>query len=1020
MTDLLKRSTLPLVTFVLCQLVLTFWWLAYYPGLMSYDSVSYVWHVTSDNWMANHSVPYDILVWLSIHITDDLGLLTLLQTVGMSLALAYGAGALRDLGVSAWLAAPAAVATTILPATGTFVIFIWKDVPFTIGAVLAFAATVKIIAQRRAGALGRRPLALLFLGFLCLVLFRNNGFLTALIVAPLLIALLPRIRTLVAIVTVVPIMISFFLTGWLYPKLDIEGARPSLTYASAYADVAVAYVKRPDTFTAEDLALMSTAGPLSTWAYAGSNCYNSDWLTSNDQFDKTAADAVNDRLVALWKKVLLRTPEVAIKARLCRGSIAWSPWPGPSSLMAQTLISPTAVPADRFGWAKDEYSRMTGNPFVPKLTTRTKWKAGHDFAESFYETTRSPGWEWLLWRGATWCYLAYAAMLIFAIRNRFRAVAALPALVVGLQLSVLAANPAQLFRYMAAPIFIGLLLLPLAAARARPEGERQEPPTTKLWIKATATAVVVLAASLTLFALRPGPAAPKPPPGLAMQVVAHPGDDLAFMNPDVSQTIAAGNPVVTVYLGAGQRWGTGATWPDKARDRQRRSMAAYAKMAGVADAWDYKVVKLRGRVVERYTLTAKPQVKLFFFNLQEGRLEAIWRYRNLRVVVPTGSKIKKERFSHRRIVQVLTSLMNTYGPTVIRMQDISPGRIRNDDRVTAAKFTSDAMLDYKGRYVTQTYRDANVSQVPANLGKDQVTAKTDILKAFGSTDTRYAGKQVERWPGNGAWAGKLQDGRIALFSVISGQPETSWQRPDGSFTGPFPLPHTGRALAPSLSVVSRKDGRLQLFAHRLSDHHLLSLTQTAPNGGWEPGWTDLGSPNPGVVPAPASAGVGSPAAAVDDQDRIHLYVKNLEGRVSVRVGNPDGTWGAWTDIGGSAVQDGLSAVTVKGKVELFGSTKTDPRILHWVQDRIAGTYGDKDDVPTGPPHASLDEKGKVQVTYPAKGRLKTVGKSGDGDYVPNLGQVRDAQGVVQTFRVGPDAKIYLLARDGASWQPASR
>lgn len=1020
MRAFLRRAVLPLVTFTLCQLILTLWWFAYYPGLLSYDSVAYVWHVTTDSWMANHSVPYDILVWLSIRFTDDLGLLTFLQTVGMSLALAYGAGALRDLGVPAWLAALGAVAATILPATGTFVIYVWKDVPFTIGAVLAFAATAKIIARRRAGTLGRRPLAPLFLGFLCLVLFRNNGFLTALIAAPLLIALLPRIRTLVAIVTVLPIVISFFLTGWLYPRLDIEGARPSLTYATAYADVAVAYVRRPDTFTPADLAVMSTAGPLSTWAHAGSNCYNSDWLTSNDQFDKTAADAVNDRLVALWKKVLLRTPEVAIKARLCRGSIAWSPWQGPSSLDADTLLATTVVPADRFGWTKDEYARMTGNPFVPKLTTRTKWKAGHNFAESFNAGSRSPGWDWLLWRGATWCYLAYAAIVIFAIRNRFKAVAVLPAMVVGLQLSVLAANPAQLFRYMAAPIFIGLLVLPLMLARARPAGEQRDHRRTKLWIKAAATAVVVLAASVGLFALRPESAAPAPPPGLAMQVVAHPGDDLRFMNPDIAQTIAAGNPVVTVYLGAGQRWGTGATWPEKARDRQRKAMAAYARMAGVTDAWDYKIVKLRGRVVERYILTAKPQVKLFFFNLREGDLQAIWRYQNLRVVVPQGSRIKRQRFSHRRIVQVLTSLMNTYGPTVIRMQDESPGKIHNDDRVTAAKFTSDAMLDYDGRYVTQTYRDANVALVSPNLSKDQAKAKADILSAFGITDSPYADRQVERWPGNGGWAGRLQDGRVAVFAVVSGQPEVSWQRPGGGFTGPFRLPHTGRALAPGLSVVSRKDGRLELFAHRLSDHHLLSLTQTAPNGGWEPGWTDLGSPNPGVAPAPASAVVGSPAAAVDKSDRVHLYVKNLQGHVSVRVGNPDGTWGDWKDIGGSSVQDGLSAVTVKGEVQLFGSTKADPRILYWVQDRIAGTFGGKDAVPAGPPHATLDEHGKVQVTYPARGRLRTVGTKADGDYVPNLAQVKDAQGAVQTFRLGPDARIYVLAPDGASWQPASR
>src|SRR5688500_11312479 len=51
------RLRLPVFVFVVCQLVLLLWWAAYYPGAMSYDSISYVWHVTTDHWMANHSVP---------------------------------------------------------------------------------------------------------------------------------------------------------------------------------------------------------------------------------------------------------------------------------------------------------------------------------------------------------------------------------------------------------------------------------------------------------------------------------------------------------------------------------------------------------------------------------------------------------------------------------------------------------------------------------------------------------------------------------------------------------------------------------------------------------------------------------------------------------------------------------------------------------------------------------------------------------------------------------------------------
>ncbi|MFE3289079.1 PIG-L family deacetylase, partial [Streptomyces sp. NPDC059233] len=40
--------------------------------------------------------------------------------------------------------------------------------------------------------------------------------------------------------------------------------------------------------------------------------------------------------------------------------------------------------------------------------------------------------------------------------------------------------------------------------------------------------------------------------GSALQVVAHPDDDLFFMNPDLSRSISTGIKVTTVYLTSGE------------------------------------------------------------------------------------------------------------------------------------------------------------------------------------------------------------------------------------------------------------------------------------------------------------------------------------------------------------------------------------------------------------------------------------------------------------------------------------
>lgn len=144
---------LPLAVLTGTQLIWLVWWAAFYPGLISFDSVMYTWQVTTGNWASDHSVLYDCFVWLALHLPGQFALLTLLQTTAMSATLAYGAVAMRGLGVPARWSAGAALAVAALPPTGTFVVFVWKDVPFTISAVLVFAAGARLVGRRFAGTL---------------------------------------------------------------------------------------------------------------------------------------------------------------------------------------------------------------------------------------------------------------------------------------------------------------------------------------------------------------------------------------------------------------------------------------------------------------------------------------------------------------------------------------------------------------------------------------------------------------------------------------------------------------------------------------------------------------------------------------------------------------------------------------------------------------------------------------------------------------------------------------------------
>ncbi|MEV7276170.1 DUF6020 family protein [Streptomyces sp. NPDC093111] len=478
------QRRLPVAVYAATQLIFLVWWAAFYPGGMSYDSISYVWHVTTGHWMSNHSVAYDGLVWLSLQITGDLALLTFAQSVAMAAALAYVVVTLRMFGVKGKWGFTAAVACAVLPSIGTFVIYVWKDVPFAIGAVLAFGATGRLAARRLRGEsqlrdkVFRNEIAMLFLGFLAMGLFRNNGLLVAVIAVPVLLLTLPKMRKWLLFATVVPVTIAALLQTVIYPAIGVITPTKDQVYAMNYADIAVVYGKVPQTFTEADKELMAKVAPLSHWGGRAANCYNADWAMKKPM-NRKLADQYNDQLIDLWFRVLKRTPDQMISARVCRSHIAWSPFPGPVDKMGHTLISPPSVPKNLFGWA-DWNPEMADSPYRPILKVRPLNDTLHDAAFFVWKASKTPQLQWLLFRGAIWCYAAYAVVLAFSRRNRTWAPVALLALPLALQLTVVAANPAPLARYMFAPMFLGILTLPLIGARpnwskrSKPEPEQRE------------------------------------------------------------------------------------------------------------------------------------------------------------------------------------------------------------------------------------------------------------------------------------------------------------------------------------------------------------------------------------------------------------------------------------------------------------------------------------------------------------------------------------------------------------------
>lgn len=459
------RLRMPLVVYAVTQVGFLFWWVALYPGQLTWDSVTYTLQVTTGNWGTDHSVVYSVLVWLSLQAVGGFALLTFVQTVAMAAAIAYTVTGLRSLGVPGRWLAIAAMVIPLFPSLGIFTVYVSKDVPFVVSQILLVGTLARIVVHRRRSHTGswirdprmRMLLWVVFAELLGLALFRQNGQLVALGAALVAAVLLAGLRGWLVLAGVAAAGASLLLNLVVFPAVGVKTANSSLLLGPAYADIAMIYKQRPAVFTAAERQLMSTVAPLSSWR-DNATCASSDPTTNN--IDLNAAAANSSQLFDLWVRLIKRAPDLFIDARMCRGSIAWNVKTGrsdgtrASGTLRIAISNQAAIEQLRDRMPPD-------NPYRSAIAQAPLNDAAFSLAVFLRRATGSATLTPVIWRGALWCYIAYLAVLVFARRRDEWAVVALIGVALANQVVVLVNNPAQLVRYMMGPIFIGILLVPL-------------------------------------------------------------------------------------------------------------------------------------------------------------------------------------------------------------------------------------------------------------------------------------------------------------------------------------------------------------------------------------------------------------------------------------------------------------------------------------------------------------------------------------------------------------------------------
>jgi LmbE family N-acetylglucosaminyl deacetylase len=540
----------------------------------------------------------------------------------------------------------------------------------------------------------------------------------------------------------------------------------------------------------------------------------------------------------------------------------------------------------------------------------------------------------------------------------------------------------------------------LGTAAARPGG----PSRRHVVIATTVLAAAVALSSCSVPAPRRSTPAADPAPGMpiassrrarAMQILAHPDDDLYFMNPDTQRMLDAGVPLVCIYVTAGEHDGKNhipGDW-DVPADRAGYSSArhqglrqAYAALLGLdrfAD-WTKDVASLHGgHRAEINTLTnGRATVELIFLNLpmhttrRYMALPSLWRDRSLglNTVVAAGSPLRGTvSYDYDELIDVLVGLMEQYRPTVIQTLDPDPD-IQHSDEATRKKDSEQrGYSDHADHTAVALFSWAAMVRWVARATKDSGEVPGFVATAFRGYYNRH-------WPKN-LPAAVLQE-KAAGLVPYGGSPDWDCGNTAGcgdyNVGGVRPLKNKKgwvrathhRYPGPRTTVATEASGRL--VAYGVLGLRAVRWRETRPGSGQWGAPDDLGG-------GPLAPALGAATLKDGRQLLFALRFAALDGHggpnqrevVLLEQGSPGGAFLAWNGLGNPERDDDrgrrigvpVAVAAPDGRVHLFVrnadkgiSTRVRDRAGRWDRWRDLGGAEIQDGLST-----VVDSAGRVHV-----------------------------------------------------------
>ncbi|OQY93273.1 MAG: hypothetical protein B6D39_03235 [Anaerolineae bacterium UTCFX2] len=372
--------------------------LAFWPGLMTWDSLYQWWQMSSGKINDIHPAFHTLLNGAITRIRPTPGAVAFFQIFWLSLTAGWGFFLLRKARISPWVISIVWIGFILFPLNQIFVITLWKDIPYSI--VLLALILLLLQISFSGGESLRQPYVWLLLGILTALaaLFRHNG--APLLILPLLlIAFYPVQAPKILLALALAVSTVALVRGPLFRLNHIDTQADDWQVGIRLMHYLTAYLDRDIPLDEESRQTVQIVWPRDT--PPNYSCYLID-LTAN----QLSPEKISANLTALqlaFLRTLKAQPAAALDHFLCVSSLVWRiTQPADGYLYSFDLKLHLGKGAYVFGQ----------NDLVIPIRSRLPWL--QDQLADFYVLAQ----QWYVWRPAAYLYLTLYLGVIFAARKR--------------------------------------------------------------------------------------------------------------------------------------------------------------------------------------------------------------------------------------------------------------------------------------------------------------------------------------------------------------------------------------------------------------------------------------------------------------------------------------------------------------------------------------------------------------------------------------------------------------------------